>query len=379
MKMKNIKRLLNLAALLPAGLVLALTAAFFLSEKQTFSENENRYLAKLPSLCWEKVKSGSYTEELNSYLTDHFPFRDLFVGFKTKAETALGRQEINGVYLTRDGSLIEEYKKPENTERIARTFRRFAEELKGEEVDVRLMLVPTAAAVYADKLPAYAPRREQLETAGQLYEAAGISAVDCSRALQKHREEGELYYKTDHHWTTFGAYEGYRVFCQEMRLTPVLLEELTPQTVTGEFCGTLVSRTGAYDHEGDAITVYTNPADRLTVIYEDTGEITDSLYNLEYVQKKDKYALFLNHLHPLVEIVNETAESDRELVLIKDSYANSMVPFLAHHYKKIYVFDTRYYKEGPSSFIKEHSSVTDVLLLYNLNTLDTDTGIRGVY
>ena len=107
--------------------------------------------------------------------------------------------------------------------------------------------------------------------------------------------------------------------------------------------------------------------------------MTDSLYNLEYTEKKDKYSLFLDTLHSLIEITNETAGSDRELALLKDSYANSMVPFLAHHYKKIYVFDTRYYKQGPSAFIKEHPGITDVLILYNMNTLDSDLGIRGIY
>ncbi len=129
----------------------------------------------------------------------------------------------------------------------------------------------------------------------------------------------------------------------------------------------------------DAITVYTNPEDRLRVTYEDTGEVSDSLYNFDYLQEKDKYSLFLNNIHPLVEIENETAPSDDVLMLIKDSYANSMVPFLTHHYKKIYVFDTRYYKDGPSSFLEEHGEVTDVLILYNMNTLDGDTGIRGIY
>ena len=154
---------------------------------------------------------------------------------------------------------------------------------------------------------------------------------------------------------------------------------MTAETVTAEFYGTIYSKVNDYSHKADSITIYTNPADRLTVDYTDTDEITNTLYNLDYVSQKDKYSLFLNNLHTLIEITNETAESDRELVLIKDSYANSMVPFLAHHYKKIYVFDTRYYKQGPSSFIEEHPSVTDVLLLYNMNTLDTDSGIRGIY
>ena len=103
------------------------------------------------------------------------------------------------------------------------------------------------------------------------------------------------------------------------------------------------------------------------------------MYAMEYVSQKDKYSLFLDNLHTLVEITNASAETDRVLVLIKDSYANSMVPFLTHHFKKIYVFDTRYYKHGPAAFIGEHPEVTDVLLLYNLNTIDTDAGIRGIY
>lgn len=134
-----------------------------------------------------------------------------------------------------------------------------------------------------------------------------------------------------------------------------------------------------YSHPKDAITIYTNPADDLTVTYADTGEVTNSLYNLDYVNEKDKYSLFLNNIHPLVEIENRTADSQDALLLIKDSYANSMVPFLAHHYRKIYVLDTRYYRDGPSSFLEAHRDITDVLLLYNMNTLDGDTGIRGIY
>ena len=141
----------------------------------------------------------------------------------------------------------------------------------------------------------------------------------------------------------------------------------------------MYSKAGDYGRKGDAITIYTNPADKLTVEYVDTGETSDSLYNLEYVNEKDKYSLFLDNLHSLIEITNDNAASDRELALVKDSYANSMVPFLVRHYKKIYVFDTRYYKQGVSAFVKEHPTITDVLLLYNMNTLDGDLGIRGVY
>ncbi len=366
------------ARLLGAG-ILVLAVWFVLAPKKEFSENENRYLTKMPSFTAKTVFSGEYTESLSDWIADHFPMRDLFMGVKTEVEIVSGRREINRIYIGEDDYLIERYEAPENTERITDTLVKFYDRVKDTGVDVRLMLVPTAVTIYEDKLPAYAPEADQMETAKLLYEATGIPAVDCSEKLLAGAQEGQIYYRTDHHWTTFGAYLGYTAYCEEEGIEPVPLEALEAETVTEEFAGTLYSKVNDYTHMKDAITVYTNPEDRLRVTYEDTGEVSDSLYNFDYLQEKDKYSLFLNNIHPLVEIENETAPSDDVLMLIKDSYANSMVPFLTHHYKKIYVFDTRYYKDGPSSFLEEHGEVTDVLILYNMNTLDGDTGIRGIY
>lgn len=384
MKAQTIKKW---TALLLMGMTLLLMIIFVISDKKEFSENENRYLAKFPAFDVEKIRSGEFMEGLESYTADHFPFRDFFMGIKTQTERLAGKKEINDIYFAKDGFLIEEYQKPENTERIGNILKAFAGELEGEGLEIRLMLVPTAVYVYEDKLPARAPRRNQMETAEQIYEISGIERIDCSRDLLAWKTSaqvfgqrtGELYYRTDHHWTTLGAYVGYTAFCREMGLEAVSLDEMEARVVAEDFRGTVYSKAGDYTRKGDAITIYTNPLDRLTVKYVDTEETSDSLYNLEYAGVKDKYSLFLDNLHSLIEIENETADSDRELVLVKDSYANSMVPFLVRHYKKIYVFDTRYYKQGVSEFVKGHPGVTDVLILYNMNTLDTDLGVRGVY
>lgn len=371
----------GMTAFLLAASVLALSAGFLFSDKQEFSENENRYLEQVPVWKWESVKSGQYMEDINSYLCDHFPFRDFFISLKTRTEIGIGKKEINQIYIGDDGYLIENYNKPVNTEQIAGILKTFAGKEEVQKNQIHLMLVPTAIYTCKDKLPEFAPVEDQMKTAGKIYELSGIEAIDCSQDLAEQEKEGQkqLYYRTDHHWTTYGAYIGYLAFCREKGMTPVPLEELEAETVTEDFCGTIYSKVNDYSQKGDPITIYQNPADRLTVFYEDTKETFDSLYNLDYIKQKDKYSLFLNNLHPLIEITNENAESERELVLIKDSYANSMVPFLTHHFKKIYVFDTRYYKLGPSAFIKEHEGVTDVLILYNMNTLDTDLGIRAIY
>lgn len=359
--------------------ILSLSAYLVFSPKKDYSENENRYLAKFPALSPGTVLSGEFTDSLSDWLADHFPQRDFFVGLKSGVEIASGRKCINHIYVAEDDYLIEPYDKPQNTERITDTLTRFYEKIDTDRIDVNLMLVPTAVTIYSDKLPAYAPSCDQLETAYAIYDATGIPAIDCTQCLLDGAAQGQLYYRTDHHWTTWGAYQGYLAYCGAKGLKPVALDSLTAQTVTEEFAGTVYSKINDYGHRKDSITVYTNPEDILTVTYLDTGEVTDSLYNLAYLEEKDKYSLFLNNIHPLIVIENGAAASQDELMLIKDSYANSMVPFLAHHYRRIYVFDTRYYRDGPSSFLADHEAITDILLLYNLNTLDGDTGIRGIY
>ena len=374
----NIKIRRTVVCLLCIG-ILSLSVYLLASPKKEFSENENRYLAKFPSFSARTLLSGEYTESLGDWLADHFPQREFFVGLKSGVEIASGRKEINHVYVAQDDYLIESYAEPQNTERITDTLVSFYDKIDTRKVDVDLMLVPTAVTIYNDKLPAHAPLSDQTTTASAIYDACGIPAVDCTDRLFEGTARGQLYYRTDHHWTTLGAYCGYLAYCDAKKMTPVSLESLTAQTVTDTFAGTLYSKVNDYSHPKDTITIYTNPADDLTVTYVDTGEVTDSLYNLDYAAEKDKYSLFLNNIHPLVVIENSTAASQDALMLIKDSYANSMVPFLAHHYKKIYVLDTRYYRDGPSSFLAEHGDITDVLLLYNMNTLDGDTGIRGIY
>ena len=167
------KRIRSLTALILAGMVLALAAGFMAGKKQTFSENENRYLAGFPHFTWERAVSGAYMEDWSSYLADQFPFRDFFVGAKTGMEYALGKREINQVFFAGDGYLIEEYAAPVNTDRIADALHNFAEELESLQLDPRLMLVPTAYHVYREKLPAHVSWRDQMETAQTLYDASG--------------------------------------------------------------------------------------------------------------------------------------------------------------------------------------------------------------
>lgn len=360
--------------------ILVFPICFLLMPKKEFSDNENRNLAAFPEVSAKSITSGEFMDGINLYLTDHFPGRDAWISIKTGSEILIGKDKINGVSIAKDGYLIGEYPEPENTERTEEIFKKFYDNVKAknDSINVKMMLVPTSVTINSDLLNSSTVNASQLDTINEIVDYTGIEAVDVYDSLMEHKGE-QLFYRTDHHWTTLGAYYAYVKYCEDLGFTPVKLEEMESRQVTDEFLGSYASKVNNPFQKKDRITVYSNPLDKLTVNYIDTGGITDSLYDMSYVDKKDKYSLFLSNLHPLIEITNDNAETDRELMLVKDSYANSIVPYLVRHYRKIYVFDTRYYKMGPSSYLADHKGITDILILYNLGTMENDTGIRGIF
>ncbi len=406
-----------------AAMILVFAFSFLVTEKKDFSESENRKLASWPEFSFAALRSGSLTEGVKSYVSDHFPKRDELLGIASGAKRLAGQKELGGVYLAEDGYLINAYEAPKNVEKDIAQWSKLAE--KVEHAHVSLMLVPTAVSIYKDKLPANAPDRVAQEMYGlkserpmgelpaavqqqtidriygeiqgkadcinasaALHAAAGGEGRDASDAYgdmapvmegMMSSVNGEaLFYRTDHHWTTDGAYVGYLAFCASEGLAPVPLSEYACETVTKDFQGTIYSKLNDPYFGSDEIVLYSDPSWQLTVDYGDAQ--SDSPYDLNYLEKRDKYSLFLSNQRSFITITNDAVEEEAgAIALVKDSYANSFVPFLLNHYHTVYIFDTRYYKGGPSKFINEHPEISEVLILYNLGTLDQDTGIGGIY
>ncbi|MBQ7653938.1 MAG: hypothetical protein IJS17_02575, partial [Clostridia bacterium] len=189
----------------------------------------------------------------------------------------------------------------------------------------------------------------------------------------------KLYYKLDHHWTTGAAFLAYTRFCVKNFLAFEKESDFDIVSVTESFKGTTYSKVNDYFAKGESIERYDLPGLKVKVTYDDTGEKSDSMYAPKYLEMKDKYSYFLNNLHYLLTIENEEAKTDEEIVVVKDSYANCFVPFLASQYKKIYVIDPRNYNDVISDFVNEHEKVKTVLVLYNVGTLDTDSGISNIF
>ena len=396
-KNKNIRITDRIAVYVSCAFLLCFLIGFFAVPKKEFSESENRMLSKAPEFSFDNIISGSFTGEMGTYVADHFPMRDEFLCVFTETERLSGRKEIEGVYLAKDGSLIEAYDAPVNTQKQIEQFGKLTENVTNAEC--YLMLVPTAVSVYSDKLPEYAPdlrtqaQNDVIEEVNNdvtqndvieyIYSEVpdDLNTINVSGKLINSSEKDpdhRLFYRTDHHWTTYGAYIGYEAFCEAAGLLPVPLSSYDSSTVSEDFRGTIYSKLNDPYFGTDTIISYSHPDWNLTVEYSDTGEMTDTPYNPEYLSRKDQYSYFLNNIHPLVTVTNDSVK-DGAIAVVKDSYANCFVPYLFAHYHTVYIFDTRYYKGGPSKFINEHPDITDVLILYNMNTIDNDAGIGGVY
>ena len=415
---------------------------FLLLPKKTFSENENRNLARFPEWKTEELNGGVYTGKIEKYLADHFPGRDSWMMIASEADRLGGKKEINGVYLASDGRLIDIYQKPKQPERLINSVVRFADALP--ETNIALMLVPTAQQVYQDLLPEYTPdnvygRAEwQLDAIEEILAAVEeetnghVVTVNLARGKGRgsgddnsthwnlrnkwlwedsfwdgftdHEHTGEYYYRTDHHWTAWGAYRAYKTWWRETRQfagwqrrisappsrtdlyeahlpTADYVKENTPiSVVSKDFRGTTWSKLNDPFIAPDEIWSYWDETWDLSVTFSDTGEVTDTPYGEEWLSKKDKYAYYLNGLHPLLIIENKAVpEEQGAIAVIKDSYGNSMIPYMISDFRTIYVFDTRYWQQGVSSFVLEHEDIQEVLILYSISMIDTDAGIGGIF
>ncbi len=343
---------------------------------KSFSEAENRSLEQLPQLTLHSLVSGKFTSGFEKYISDQFMARDFWIGVKSDTDRVMGKKESNGVYLGKDGYLIQKFTPPVDgdLETKVNAIHSLAKAVPGLRMFV--MLVPTAASVLADKLPDYAPAGEELAYLDQVGRSLhrDIRFVDVYPALRAQREQS-VYYKTDHHWTTRGAFYAYQELSKRMGLIPKKEEDFTTRTVTDEFYGSLYSKSGFRHVEPDSIELYIPKAGgSCTVEYVEEGQISNSMYAMDNLGKKDKYTVFFDGNHSFIRITTGLRDGTK-LLVVKDSYANSLIPFLTPHFSEIYVVDPRYYENDLKTLIQERH-IRDVLLLYNANTFFEDPSLN---
>lgn len=285
-----------------------------------FSETENRVLSKMPRFSIKRVFEGKFTADYEEYLSDQIVNRDLWIGVKAYSEKLLGKRDNNEVYLGRDGYLLQMFKKPdmERLDNNAAAVNSFVS--SNADVKTYFMLVPNSAAILEDKLPPFASPEDQLPYIDKVKNilAGSVKFVDVYNTLSSKKDE-YIFYKTDHHWTTKGAYYAYKKLAFDMGITPNEQDYYSIKRITDSFYGSSYSKSGFRNIGPDTIELYMAKYDEgCSIFFYDKNESYNSLYKMDNVLKKDKYTVFLDGNHSLIKI-STNYKKNKKLIIIKDS------------------------------------------------------------
>lgn len=347
-------------------LLLGLAGKEALSHQRTYSPVEKRELQTRPEISITKVLDGRFQKKYESYLRDQFPGRDHWVSFQTDMELFMGKNEIHNVYIGKNHYLLEHYTEkefdPQQISKNLQALEKFVGKAK-QNADVHVMMVPTKSWVLREKLPAFAPRyKEQkfYDALQQKLEKEDV-LISVEPVLDAHKEE-EIYYRTDHHWTTLGAWYAYEQYTKAVGGDLQRAQGKKKfRCISKDFYGTTYAKIN-YARQADKIEIY-EPADKLRVVYNMGEKKTKTLYDFSFLKTADQYSVFTGGNQAVLEITGGI-KNGKTLLLIKDSFANSILPFLAEDYEKLVVVDLRQLNVSGDRLL-EMFSPTDILILYN--------------
>ena len=372
-----------LPAVVFGGFIAAMLILFLVLPKKDFSPSEKRYLEKAPAVSAAKIFSGEFEKSFESFISDHTAGRNFWVGFNAYFCKALGNNAPKGVYYGKDDYLINDPAEMNNFSRNIGFLEEFAQDVKERtDTPVTVAVAPSTGYVCADKLPKYHYTYHDDKAFGQMnavFTTAGFA--DLRSCLKNAYSEGhQVFYRTDHHWTAYGAFAAYQELGDVLGYKP-LAENAYTKTSYPDFYGTTYSTSGFWMIPPDEIEVWDNPAndDSVSVTITDGDKVIEQkdMFFYDHLDEDDKYPVYLDGNHPYTVIKNPKADSDKKLMVIKDSFAHSLVPYLADHYSEIIMVDLRYFA-NPLSDIVEKEKVDQVLVLYSLDNLATDDSVGRI-
>lgn len=357
-------------------LVFGFALATLLHAPREFSEAENRALSQRPALRWADALNGSFESGYEAFLTDQFILRDRWIALKTSVERAALKRESKDVYFASGGYLIEKHTgvfetelARQNADALAQFAAQYAESFPSGGLSI--LLIPNAVAILRDKLPPLAPPSDEDVYLSRLAELLPEGVwFDAGAVLREHADEA-LYYRTDHHWKPLAAFYVFQEWMEAQGRARPELSDYEVSAVSDDFWGTIQSKLGT-ETACDTIELFQlrEPV-AYTVLCD--GQPAESLYDMSALKTKDQYAFYLGGNHGFVHIQTE-ANSDGKLLIIKDSYANCLIPFLISEYREIDVLDLRYTRQKVGDLIRA-GGYTNVLVLYNAAGFASDTSL----
>lgn len=337
----------------------------FATEDRSFSDNENRMLQTAPELRGDDVLSGVFQEKITSYISDQFPARDKLTALGAEIKKAAGFKDIGDAYLCDDGYYIQKITQSDidavQLEKNLGIVKSFA--ANNTDKNVSMLLIPATGAVLKDKLP----KNAESYDAAAIYEQTKTALPEVNipdlYSLFKEHENDYIYYRTDHHWTTDGALLAYNALLDGKGEYKGELE-----LFSDDFLGTIYSRTLLPNTEPDS--VYIAQVGKTEVICDGKD---GQMYVLSSANEKDKYKVFFGGNYSRVDITTE-AGNGKTLLVIKDSFANSLAPFLTADFEHIIMLDLRYFRESAQS-ICDNEGVTDILFVNEMSSFSADKNL----
>ena len=239
---------------------------------------------------------------------------------------------------------------------------------------VTCMMVPSKATIMEKKLPKYAAPyseskiiralKEELETPANL--------IDLSKVLKKHSDE-EIFYRTDHHWTSLGAYYAYTEWAKKTKHKVKEKKDFSIETAFEDFYGTTYNKVQC-KVKPDKIELWkTKKSLKVDIDDGKKKKKFDTIYFPEEAKKSDDdYSVFFSGNTKQIVIDVKGNHTGKTLLVIKDSFANSFVPFLLDDYDRIIMLDLRYRKDSIFSVFEEYPDISDILVLNNVEKFAED-------
>ena len=355
--------------------ILLFSVADIINSDKGFSEFENRYLTQKPEFSFKDLLKGEFSSSFEKYINDQFIGRDYWISLKSFSESILRKIENNGIIYGKDKYMFDKYTVLGS--RFDLNLKYLSEFLDMyEDKNISFALIPNSYEILKEKLPRGTNNIDQTSFIRLAYESMisdNVKKIDLISKLREHSNE-YIYYRTDHHWTTLGAYYAYVEYSENLGLDPVDITKLNEFMVPG-FFGTYYKKSKLFNAVHDKLSYYDIPVSAVEI----EGRDIRSMYDFDALEKKDKYAFFLHNNNGYMviksmSIENKNEEDIRRLLVIKDSYANSFIPFLTFNYDEIHVIDLRYMQTSMKSFLSSHD-FSDILIMYNFMNFASDTNI----
>ncbi|MBS5949631.1 MAG: hypothetical protein KIC47_04825 [Clostridium sp.] len=334
-----------------------------------FSNYENRTLAQKPNINYSDLVSGRFSKNYERYINDQFIFRDNWINLKSGSELLLGKLENNNIIYGKENFLFDKVESIDNKslEKNLSTIKDFTD--RNSDSNISFMIIPSSFTIYKDLLPKGISLIDEKSYIESIYSKFdNTKNIELVELLKENNNE-YIYYKTDHHWTSYGAYLAYREFSKINNIAPIEIEAVNPNYVY-DFYGTYFSKSKKFNAESDTITFYDINNIDITI----DGVEVESINDDEKWSSSDKYSAFLRGNNGLTIINNNNIQDNSRILVIKDSYANSYIQFLANNYKEVYIIDLRSFPYNFNEFYESYK-FDNVLIMYSFINLVNDVYI----